>query len=298
MRITNNMLKNNVLQNLNHNLSYMAKVQRQMSSGKAVTRPSDDPIATAQILTYKTVLAEMDQHARNMDDAIGWLEVSESALNHVTKVLQRARELAVYGASGTIPSESRQALAQEVGQLVEEMAQAANTSYAGRYVFGGSVTHQPPFVHQGSQVVYAGNDFRHNWEVAPGVTVAVNISGQEAFQIQADNTGKVFQVMLDLKTALENSDMSQVSASIQTIENATNHILEQRAVLGAKSNRLQVAKERAQEAHLETTKLLSQLEDVDLAEAIIRFKSRESAYHAALSTAAMVLQPSLINFLR
>ncbi|MEW6661700.1 MAG: flagellar hook-associated protein FlgL [Bacillota bacterium] len=298
MRITNNMLKNTVLQNLNRNLSYMAKVQGQMSSGKAVTRPSDDPIATAQILTYKTVLAEMEQHTRNMDDAIGWLDVSESALNHVTKVLQRARELAVYGASGTIPDESRQALAQEVGQLLEEMAQAANTSYAGRYVFGGSITHRPPFVFHNGQVVYEGNDFNHNWEVAPGVTVTVNISGQEAFQVKEGNASKVFQVMLDLKTALENNDMGQIRESIQTIENATDHILEQRAVLGAKSNRLQIAKERALEAHVETSKLLSQLEDVDLAEAIIRFKSRESAYHAALSTAAMVLQPSLVNFLR
>jgi len=298
MRITNNMLQNTVMQNLNRNLIYMAKAQGQMSSGKAVTRPSDDPIATAQILSYKTVLAEMEQHTRNMDDAIGWLDISESALNHVTKVLQRARELAVYGASGTIPSESRQALAQEVGQLVDEMAQAANTSYAGRYVFGGSETHQPPFVYQGGQVVYTGNNFHHNWEVAPGVTVAVNISGQEAFQVQAGDAGKVFQVMLDLKTALENNDMGQIAASIQAIENANNHILEQRAVLGAKSNRLQVAKERVQEAHLDTAKLLSQIEDVDLAEAIIRFKSRESAYQAALSTAAMVLQPSLINFLR
>jgi flagellar hook-associated protein 3 FlgL len=298
MRVTNNMLKNNVLQNLHRNLSYMAKVQDQMSSGKAVTRPSDNPIATAQILSYKTVLTEMEQHSRNMDDAIGWLDVSESALNHSTMVLQRVRELAVYGATGTLSEPSRRALAQEVGQLTAEMVQAANASYAGRYVFGGSVTQQPPFAQVGSQIDYMGDDFSHNWEVAPGVTIAVNLSGQKVFQVDAGNVSQTMQALLDLKTALEANDLDRIGDSIREIEDATNHILEQRAVLGAKSNRLRIAQERAQLAHLETTKLLSQLEDVDLAEAVIRFKSRESAYHAALSTAAMVLQPSLINFLR
>lgn len=293
MRINNRMLTNNILRNLNHNLERLEKAQRQMSSGKLVSRPSDDPIVLSRIMSLKTMLMEQEQHVKNMEDAIGWVDATDSALGNASAVVQRARELAVYGASDSMPQASREALAAEVDQLINELSQVANSSYAGKYIFGGGVTNQEPFVRSGDLVTYQGDSLKQQWEVSPGVTMPVNITGQEAFV----DSG-IFTALVELKNALMSADTQLIGQSVKKMDEKLDHILSLRAIAGAKSNRLRLAKDRAFETKIIQTELMSNLEDVDYAEAVINYKIQEYAYQAALSTAAKVIQPSLLDFLR
>jgi len=298
VRVTNRMLSDTILTNLNRNLQRMNKMQDQMSSGRLVRRPSDDPIGMAQILSFKSVLAEQAQHVRNMEDGIGWIDTSEDALSGATTVLQRARELAVYGGSGTIPQDSRNALAMEVNQLIDELVQVGNTAFGGRYVFGGSHTTEPPFKRVGDMVEYRGNEQAMNWEVAPGVTVAVNADGASVFAV-AGGQSAVFQVLFELKAALESGNTAQLSGDLlQKLDQYGDHILNHRATLGAKSNRLRLALDRVSQAEVLAVDILSKMEDVDLPKAVMLFKNQEYAYQAALATGARIIQPSLIDFLR
>ncbi|MGI6285535.1 flagellar hook-associated protein FlgL [Neomoorella humiferrea] len=308
VRITNRMLGQNVIRNINRNLEYMYRVQEQMSTGKRVNRPSDDPIVVARVLAFKTSIAANDQYKKNMEDAKGWIDASESALGMATDVLQRARELAVYGANGTMPEESMQALGEEVEQLLDEMVQVANTSYGGRYLFGGTVTTKVPFNKISDTnnlqypVAYQGDTGSLNWEIAPGVVLPVNENGRKVF-VEAVDDGSggnlsLFKLLSDLSGALKSGDYGQVEASLGKFDQAIDHLLNIRAALGAKSNRMEMAMSRLDDTQIGLTTTMSKLEDVDLAETVMNYKNRENVYLASLATGAMVLQPSLIDYLR
>jgi flagellar hook-associated protein 3 FlgL len=292
VRITNRMLGQNVIRNINRNLEIMSRTQEQMASGKRVNRPSDDPIVVARVLAFKTAIAANEQYKKNMEDARGWLDASERALDMATSTLQRARELAVYGANGTMPEESMKALAEEVDQLIGEMVQIANTSYGGRFLFGGSVTTEAPFDSAGS---YKGNTDALEWEVAPQVVLTVNENGAAVFK---QNGNDVFQLLADLRDYLKANDNNAVSDTLDRFDRAIDHILDIRAVLGAKSNRLEMATARLDDTQINLTKTMSKLADIDLAETVMNYKNQENVYLASLATGAMVLQPSLIDYLR
>ncbi|AOQ23397.1 Flagellar hook-associated protein 3 [Moorella thermoacetica] len=306
MRVTSRMLNNNVIRNINRNLENMARTQEQMSSGKRVNRPSDDPIVVARVLAFKTSIAANDQYKKNMEDAKGWLDASESALGMATDVLQRARELAVYGSNGSMPKESMEALGAEVDQLIGELVQTANTSYGGRFVFGGSKTTSAPFTRDNSGVSYSGNTKDLNWEVAPGVSMSVNVNGEAAFMqvVDTNNDGKlegIFSLLQELHDALTGTNgksQSDVSGTLSQFDQAIDHILNLRATLGAKSNRMEMAMSRLDDTQIGLMQTMSKLEDIDLAETVMNYKTQENVYLASLSTGAKVLQPSLIDYLR
>lgn len=312
MRVTNGMIRETVLKNLNRNLKGLHKMQEQMSSGKTVSRPSDDPVNVARIMRLQSMVQEQAKYQDNMKNAQGYIDNAESALATVSDILNRAKELAVYGANGSMSEEDRQALAAEVDELISETVEVGNTSFDGRYVFGGFKSEAPPFsrdTDDGDIINYSGDTGVMEWEVARGVTIPVNIPGNTLFfgdssasSSSADNTAAspdVFKALLDLKKALCDNDREALSGSvIEGVSAATNHILSQRAVLGARSNRLEVAQDRAFTSNINMTELLSNLEDVDWAEASMNYATAAAVYNAALQTGAQIIQPTLLDYLR
>ncbi len=143
MRITNNMLIKNMMSNLNSNLNRMDKVQKQLSSGKKFSLPSDDPIGVSKSLKLHTDVSKIEQYKRNLNDAKSWLEITEDSIAQVGEVLQRARELTVQGSNGTNSEGDLKAISAEIGQLKDELVKVANTTYAGRSIFTGFKTNAP-----------------------------------------------------------------------------------------------------------------------------------------------------------
>ncbi len=295
MRVTNKMIAQTVLNNLGTGLSRLQKLQDQMSSGYMVSRPSDNPVVATRVMTMNSVMKQHEQYERNVDDAIGWLEATDKALGNLTDALQRARELALYGANGTLSSTDRSALAQEVEQLTASVVQIANTSYAGRYIFAGTMTTTSPFaeVPPGSGiVVYSGNNGQLEWEVGQGVTVNININGRDAF-IDSD----VFASLNDLRTNLQSSGTFDTTI-LSRLDSAIDSTLNLRASMGAKNNRLEMALNRYSMEKINYEQLLSKLNDVDIAKIYTDFKMQEAVYQSALNTGARILQPTLLDFLR
>lgn len=300
MRVTNNMLVGTVLNNLNRNLRQLNKLQNQMSSGKVITCPSDNPVGAVRVMGLRTTIQQQEQYANNMRDAKAWLDTSEAALGRATAILQRGRDLAVYGANGTLAPEDKAAMAEEVDQLINELVQVANSNFEGRYIFGGQYTRETPFTRSGvgasEAVSYAGNDGKLQWEVSPGVTVAANVSGQEAFQVDAATASKTFQVLINLRKALQGP--GDPGDSLKPIDEQIDHLLSVRASLGARSQRMEMGLDRVSSDNINLTGIQSQLEDVDLAEVTMNYAMQENVYRAALATGARTMQPSLLDFLR
>lgn len=301
MRITNSMISRNLLNNLNRNLEYLSKIQNQMSSGKTVSKPSDDPVNVARIMRLQSMVQVQEKYQTNMENAQGYIDNAESSLDTVSDVLNRARELAIDGANGDMSESDRLVVSAEVDELIDEILEVANSSFDGRYIFGGFKTEASPFSRSGDTITYGGDDGELQWEVAEGVTIPVNIPGDVIFGNYDEDTGTgsgVFDALVSLKKALENNDAGSLGGTVLgKIDDASVNISSQRAVYGARSNRLEVSQDRASQSNTNLTEVLSKLEDVDLAEASMNYSIAHTVYQAALETGLMVIQPTLLDYL-
>lgn len=138
MRITNKMLATSFMTDMNRNLNNLKTLQQQMTSGKEVRLPSDDPFKVARAMQLHTDIASNKQYNKNIEDTINFLDVTDTALNQTTNVLQRVNELLVSAGNAAYGSSERQAIKDEINQKVSELGQILNSSFDGKYVFGGT----------------------------------------------------------------------------------------------------------------------------------------------------------------
>jgi flagellar hook-associated protein 3 FlgL len=300
LRVTSSMLINNFVRNMQINLRRLEQIQDTLASGKKLRRPSDDPVGVVGSLYLRSDLGKHEQFISNIEDAKTWMEITDSALGNATEVLQRARELALYGANGTLPQESRDALACEVEQLRDQLVLIANTTLGGRYIFGGTRTEEPPcVVDSNGDVKWKGNEKNIDYEVAPGVTIPVNCNGKIVFTGSGDEQSDVFKVLNNLVNDLKDGKTGDISsARIGEIDKIIDRIIETRGELGARINRAEMALDRAQQQQIKQTELLASAEDADIAETIVDLKAQENVYRVCLAAGARIIMPTLIDFLR
>ncbi|NLA59054.1 MAG: flagellar hook-associated protein FlgL [Firmicutes bacterium] len=302
MRVTNKMLVTNSLANLNRGLERMQHLSGRLAAGKKIMFPSDDPIGTGNVLRMCKGLEETRQYVANTDYGIGMLMAIDGAFTDLTSILQRARELAVYGANGTLPEDSLYALAKEVNELIDHAVKDANSTYAGTYIFGGQETSAPPY---SAEVDGDGNITAVNAEytstegmtveVGPGSQLEISLPGSVVF----DGDDGVFKVLIDLRDKLRNGDTEGISSeSIGKLDKVISELLRYQAEVGAKTKRLETTKSRLEGLDINLQTLISKTEDIDVAEAIMHFKMQENAYRLALDTTARIIQPTLMDFLR
>ena len=297
MRITDGMLITNFLNDYNNNLERLQKNQNMLSTGKRISRPSDDPVAVATSLRIRTDMTRNDAYTKNADDAKSWLDITDTALNQLDSLLQRTRELAVEGANGTLTQEDMQKIANEIEQLKAQMVQVGNTQYNGRYIFAGFKTTTQPFSVTNNS--YSGDNGLIEFEIgAGGNKIVVNVTGDKVFNVDLTGTSQLLTVMDNLKKALDLGDHQAVSNLIADVDKQLENVLAVRAEVGAKSNRLDLIQNRLQDDNYNFTALLSKNEDVDLAQVITNLQMDENVYRASLAAGARIIQPSLIDFLR
>lgn len=141
MRITNKMMTNNALYNIGNNKNLLSRLEEQYSSGKKITKPSDDPIVAVRALKFRTNLSELNQYyEKNIPDAMEWMDVTESALKTANELITSINTYCNQGANDHPTAEDRNAIAENLQQLKKQVYQEGNTNYAGRYVFSGYKT--------------------------------------------------------------------------------------------------------------------------------------------------------------
>lgn len=294
MRITAGQMAQTTIRNIQRNLERMERTQDQITSGRRITKPSDDPIGTTQALMLRTQIAEMDQQARNIDSGLTWLTAADISLAGLGDVLGRARELALRGANSTLDATDRATLASEVEQLIHQAVTIGNAANGGQSLFAGFQTRSAPFQAVGSPVTavtYSGDSGQIAREVGRGTTIVVNVPGDVVFN-------PAFAALIDLQNRLRANDPVGAGQAVTGLDGALENVLETRAVLGAKTSHLEVAQERLAGLKLNLQKLLSTREDLDLAEAVTRFSTEETVYRASLAAAGKALPPSLLDYLR
>lgn len=292
-RVTQRMMTQSSLSNLQLGLGRLAKVQEQLSTGRVINRPSDNPTGTTASMRLRSSLADQAQYSRNAQDGIGWLTQVDSALDSVTTSVKRARDLALQGANASASGAvAREALATEVDGVKAELLSQANTKYLDSPVFGGVTAGNQAYDATGTYVGTLGDV---NRRVADGVLVKVDVDGPSVF---GNGATSAFAELDALATALRAGDQTGISNAINTLNSRIDTVTSARTAAGTRYQRLEQADQTASDAAISLDTQLSTIENADLAKTTVDLKLQEVAYQAALGATSRVMQPSLLDFLR
>lgn len=292
-RVTHFTVRNSTLENLQNNLGKMSHLQAQMSSGQKINLASDDPAATADVLRLQGEQRVLDQYGRNADDGEAWLTTVDTALQTSLASVRKARQLTINGGDGALGDTSRIALAQEIEGIRDALLAQANTTYLGRPVFAGTSA-GPAFSGTAGGYTYngvaAGTVDR---TVASGTVIRVDSTGSSVY---GEGDDSIFAVLDGIAATLRAG--GDPTDQLDAIDGHIDSMLAEVSSVGARQNQVDSAQSLITENQLTSKTRLSAIQDVDLAQIILDLGSQEVAYKGALSAAAKVLQPTLLDFLR
>ena len=297
MRISTNNVMQTTLFDLNIALDRYTSAQNQVSSGKRLTKPSDDPAGMSYSLSLHSVLDTIDQYRSNIGDARAFLSTSDNALSSATDVIRSVRTAVVQASSTQMDDQARIALATQVDSAIQQLAQVANTTYGQRYVFGGQRTTQPPFVASGDTFAYRGgsiatDDGALTVDIGAGQSITINVTGDRVFANAFSTLAKIRDDILGGQTTeLSQTDLAQIDA-------VRSAILTARSELGTKADSLAQTDARLEQSSLQLKDTISKIEDADIPSAVIELQTAQLAYQAALSAASKSLSMNLLDFLR
>lgn len=295
MRVSQSMLSNNMLKQMNRSYSNLDKYMNQLATGKKISRPSDDPVVAVKGMGYRTQLSNIKQYERNISELHTWMDASDEALNETTQALHRVRDLGVQASNGTYEEGQRENIAKEVDQLIEHLADIANTKVNNKYIFNGTDTTEKPVNHDGPNVTaVATNNEPILIEVSDGTTIQANVNADQIFNED------FFADLQAFSAALRNPDVpdDELSGFIENIDQLTDNVINERADLGARMNRVELVENRLATQAISAERMMSDNEDVEFEEVVMNLTMQEAIHRSTLSAGARVLQPTLIDFLR
>lgn len=301
MRITNNMLTKNYLNNLSKNLSKLQKLQEQGSTGKAVNRASDDPVLVNKIMNLRNNIGENEHYNNTISEAIAWNQTQDNALDGAAKSMRRIRDLTISAARDNLSETDRKAITDEVEAEINTLKDIFNTNFDGRYVFGGQRTLEKPFEFDEDGILkYTANlDGKNNKnisrEIAKGIEVDLVTDGNRL----VDGEPELGVLLNDLLKDIEEGNVEKLSGeTIGVLDSHYDNLIGVRTQIGAVDNRLEAAKGRNESENIHLKTVLSTKEDVDIVENYMETILMSTVYQASLSAGAKILQPSLLDYLR
>src|SRR5699024_7193190 len=276
----------------------MNKYMDQLTTGKKVNNPSDDPVTVMKGMNYRSEVSRIEHYQRNTGEVHNWMDNTDAALDQATQALQKLRELAVQASNDTYSEEERQSVAKEAEQIKQDLIDIANKKVNGKYIFNGTNTSEAP-IQKGEGDEYTVN-FNTNFveiEVAAGTELEANVNPEDVFGDDESNMFKDIQSFIKTLNGdvQEEIDLDQY---IEDFDQRIDDVINARAELGARMNRLDLIEDRLGDQEIVATKIMSDNEDVDYAKAITELITQESIHRAALAAGSRIIQPSLVDFLR
>ncbi len=300
MRISNNMIVKSYLNNLNSEMARQNEIQEKLSDVKQLHRPSDDPIKVARALRFRTNLASNEQFNQNVKDALSWMNTTDGVMSDMSSIMIRAKELTIQSVS-TNDTTAFQAIASELDGLINHMVNIANTQIGDRYIFSGQADKLQPFTRTGDTFTYAGDNNKISMIIKQGEVTpsqdSVNVTGVELFGPSQETLSHLTAIKNEL---LKNPpDLQWLSnTGLAYIQQDHDNLLTQQTQLGSRMAMYEMADNMMGEDNINITQNLSDNEDLDIAKAIIDFKTSENVYRTALSVGARIMPPSLVDFLK
>lgn len=267
------------------------ELRQQVTTGRKINTPSDSPTGAVAAMRLRTDLAAGERYTRSAADGTARLGTAENALLGVSNYLNQARDLVVQGLNATASDPTaRVALAGQIESLRDAALSAANTSYLGRPVFGGTTANSRAFDDSGA---YLGDD----GEVLRRVDARTQVRVDVPSTVFGTGTDSVFSVLSTVASKLRSGDPT-LNTELDRVDSRLSSVNTELAAVGSRYSRLTTAVDVAKDRAVTLTGQLSDIEEVDLTEAVVSLQTQSTAYQAALAATARIQQPSLLDFLR
>lgn len=278
---------------LNRTQSAYLEAQNRLSTGKRINQPSDDAAGTLLTVKARTLRSTFDQYSKNLDSAEASLKTGEAALDDVQVAIRRARELAVQGATATLDQSARNAIADEIASIQKKLVDHGNTQLAnGNYIFAGQRTDTKPFEVVNGQIVYSGDDAEVTVEMSASDTLVASGSGRAVI-------GNTWEALEDLRQNLLAGNTANISnLDLPALDLVLDGIGSERGKIGARLQNVAEYQAHHQRRSDDLAEQISDIEDVDISQAILDLTQAETAYQAALQAVSQTQGLSLMDFLR
>jgi flagellar hook-associated protein 3 FlgL len=301
-RITDLMTAQTTTSSLESDLDRLTDTEGELSSGKSITEPSDDPYGASVVLELNSQLSQLTSYSSNISDGTAWLNTAGGALTQIENMVQTVRSLAVEGSNGTETAADGQAAASEVNELISQIKATANTSYNGSYIFSGTALGTAPYPSAAGDDTYQGNTSSVTRAIGPGSSVPVSVNLSSVLGSgSAANDGLLLntleQISTDLSSGTAASQTALGTTDLTNLDNNLNSLQAMQANVGSLTNRLSVASAGIQSQQSTDTTQLANTQDANMATLATQYSTESAAYQAALQAGAQIIQESLLNFL-
>ncbi|MGN8770372.1 flagellar hook-associated protein FlgL [Paenibacillus barengoltzii] len=308
MRVTSNMMNAQLLLNLNRNANRTNDLQIQMSTGRKINKPSDDPVGITYSMRYRAEISSNDQYQENVDSALSWLDFNDTVIGQVGSIIQRMKEITVQASNTTNPQSALDSFKTEVEQLKEQLIDIGNSKFNGKYIFNGQNYDKKPYdfakdannlsdTSTAGDLVTDAEDI--TYIVGNNIQLSINITGNDIFGNPDEKDDDHLFTMIDrLTTALGAGDFETISGQLDKLDTRLDKVMTAQAEVGAKTNRVELMQGRLEDLGINLTDMQAKTEDADYEELIIQSKIQESLYNASLSAGAKIISTSLVDFLR
>jgi flagellar hook-associated protein 3 FlgL len=293
------MMSQTALANMQANLRRLAILQDQASTTKRISVPEDDPSGTQRAMGYRARIKNTETLLGSLMLSDDWLSATDEALTHLTTALTSAETAALKGANEAMGEDERRALAGSVDGILEDVVDLANTRHGDQHLFSGFRTDRAAFVEtrdpgsgQITGVTYQGDDGAIIHEVESGSEIAINVTGDSVFT-------DVISALIDLRDALQAGTFvaEDVAAALTAVQDQMDEVLDVQAAVGTKLVRVGSSETRTEGRQTELEALLSQTEDADMGEVIVKLTQQQLVYESALNVNAKMLNMSLLDYL-
>lgn len=324
MRITNRMVTNNYLINLNNSFSELNKLRNRATTGDKYEKASEDPSSSLKAYNVRENLSRLELYQNNIKEVDCLVTETETAISQINNILTDVEELLVKGKSDTMAS-ARKIIGEVIRNYQGQVYNIANTKNSGTYLFGGSNRMEMPFVINASgKLEYHGKDVASNnsadfpseplyydiglglktsagGSVIGGTALDISNPGSEIFGTGIDADGisnNLYNLLGQIADAFDKNDMSQIDKFMAKIKVKSDENMINYVNVGQRSNFISFLKSRFETGEDNSIERLCSLEKVDTARAIIDWKTQEAAYNAALNMGSKIIQMSLLDYMR
>jgi flagellar hook-associated protein 3 FlgL len=303
MRVTPKITTSNFIRNIHQQAGDILKAQERIASQKRINKISDDPLGMGRVLGYRSNIAAIEQYEENIDRGINQLEFNEITLDLASDLVATAKGLAEQYLGSDITAEEKQFAADQIKDLYDQVISLANSTYNNNYIFAGHATATAPFSRDADfNVTYHGDDGQVRLMVGDNVEITYNADGSKIFQNAANGGVNLFDELKNVIDGLENPDAAagraQIEATLSPLYTARQQINSRRSEYAPALYRLQYTDEYWANLKPKVQGTLADTEQADIAKTVMELTNLEVAYETTLATAARIIQPSLMDFLR
>ncbi len=287
--------------------------QNHAASGKRILQPSDDVPGTNRALTLRSGINTVNQFANNITVSKPMVDATENAMADMVKTIRKIRDLTVKAATPDYTGTATDTYIAELTGYMSQMVDIANTKHGDQFIFSGTATATMPVQPNPGPVpdpvlqpyLYAGNNGTRMAQVLSWVALPINVPGDQVFNFDSGagqpagaGTTDVFTMIKNLRDAINSKDVTVISSQLTNIDANYNNVLSKQAQIGSWLGRMEGAQTTLTVTRDRLREMLSDTEDVDLAEAIVTLKSQENVYQTALSITSRMLDLSLASMNR